>query len=28
MPFVEAPCMFEGLIEGLGTVIGEYQRAP
>jgi 2-keto-4-pentenoate hydratase len=25
MPFVEGPCVFEGLIEGLGEVAGEYQ---
>jgi 2-keto-4-pentenoate hydratase len=27
MPFVEAPCVFEGRIEGLGEVRGEYQPA-
>ncbi|HSP25493.1 MAG TPA: hypothetical protein VLQ65_09975, partial [Saliniramus sp.] len=27
MPFVEAPCAFEGRIEGLGEVSGEFQPA-
>ena len=27
MPFVDAPCLFEGRIEGLGEVTGEYRPA-